>query len=222
MKFTLTYDGELPSGGNRNHRVREKWDIRKSLHPQLLELWQTHPVLKKLSETIAPSRGGFLVLDQYIDKLTEAERREQMENDPTAGRWEQVSPLLSVKNLEVMPLVRKSLFLACGLDILFLRKEEPGSLILQGGDIDNRIKTLFDALKMPSNDDFNGSELSNGPLPSPLYCLLESDSLISDFSIKTDRLLTAPNSSPLQVRLVIGVTIKVLKVRTYNIILLSE
>ena len=73
MKFTLTYDGELPSAGNRNHRVREKWDIRKYLHPQILELWQTHPVLKKLSETIAPNRGGFLELDKYIDRLTEAE-----------------------------------------------------------------------------------------------------------------------------------------------------
>jgi hypothetical protein len=82
--------------------------------------------------------------------------------------------------------------------------------------------TFFDALKMPSIDDFNGSETGGDPLPSPLYCSLESDSLISDFSIKTDRLLTAPNTSALQVRLVIGVTIKVLRVKTYNIGLLSD
>ena len=30
----------------------------------------------------------------------------------------------------------------CGLNILFLRKEEPGSLILQGGDIDNRMNRV--------------------------------------------------------------------------------
>ena len=41
--------------------------------------------------------------------------------------------------------------LTCGLKILFLRKEGPGKLILQGGDIDNRLKTLLDALKMPSD-----------------------------------------------------------------------
>ena len=47
------------------------------------------------------------------------------------------------------PLVRRSLSLACALDILFLRHEERYNLMRQGGDLDGRIKTLFDALKMP-------------------------------------------------------------------------
>lgn len=47
MEFRLTYDGCLPSAGN-NTRKKEKQDIRMSLHPQLCELWCTHPGLKDL------------------------------------------------------------------------------------------------------------------------------------------------------------------------------
>ena len=118
-----------------------------------------------------------------------------------------------------MPLVRESLALACALDILFLRKEEPGKLILQGGDIDNRIKTLFDALRMPSTDDFNGTQ---GELVNPFYCLLENDSLINDCAIRTGRLLTRPNADVSEVRLVIDVTVKVMLVRSYNMSLLGD
>jgi hypothetical protein len=41
MEFRLTYDGLLPSAGNKNNRKQEKHDIRMGLHPQLLELWFT-------------------------------------------------------------------------------------------------------------------------------------------------------------------------------------
>jgi hypothetical protein len=36
------------------------------------------------------------------------------------------------------------------LKITLLRPEEPGAIILQSGDIDNRLKTLFDALSVPA------------------------------------------------------------------------
>ena len=45
-------------------------------------------------------------------------------------------------------------FLVASLDIMFLRPEEPGLLVTQGGDIDNRMKTLLDALAI---GDGNGS-----------------------------------------------------------------
>jgi hypothetical protein len=40
----------------------------------------------------------------------------------------------------------------CALDILFLRRESPRSVV-SGGDIDNRLKVLLDALRMPKNCD---------------------------------------------------------------------
>ena len=59
-----------------------------------------------------------------------------------------------------------------------------------GGDIDNRIKTLIDALRIPS-----GGEIPDEWVPdegdTPLFCLLEDDKLVSAFSVTTDRLLEA-------------------------------
>jgi hypothetical protein len=37
------------------------------------------------------------------------------------------------------------------LDVLLLAANLPGALIRRGGDIDNRLKTLFDALSVPAN-----------------------------------------------------------------------
>jgi len=54
---------------------------------------------------------------------------------------------LEVSGKKFLPLVRQSLSLVCKLDILFLRKEEPGGIITQSGDIDNRLKTLFDGIE---------------------------------------------------------------------------
>jgi hypothetical protein len=228
MKFTLTYDGELPSAGNRNSRVREKWEIRKALHPQLKELWETSSVLLRLKNNATPGYadetkpGSDFVLagTERSDFLSPTEKASIPQG--ASLKWRQLYPPIPVNGIEFMPLVRESLSLICGLDILFLRKEEPGKLILQGGDIDNRLKTLFDALKMPSMDDFNGSENNGEPSPNPFYCLLQSDALISDCAIKTDRLLTRPGSSNLEVRLVIAVTVRVLKVRSFNLPLLGD
>jgi len=88
-----------------------------------------------------------------------------------------------------LPLVREDWGIACSLDILFLRRDGPGSLIKSGGDIDNRIKVLFDALRIPRET----QEIPSGDKPTddedPFYCLLEDDTLVNQVSITTDRLL---------------------------------
>jgi len=73
------------------------------------------------------------------------------------------------------------------VDILFLRRDNPGGLIKTGGDIDNRIKVLFDGLRMPDNH--NQVPEPPGPGENPFHCLLENDSLITDVCITTDQLL---------------------------------
>ena len=74
------------------------------------------------------------------------------------------------------------------LNILFLRPEPVGGLVTPGGDIDNRMKTLLDALSIPhpgqlsdkhSHDQFGGIS----------HCLLEDDNLICGLNISVDRLL---------------------------------
>ena len=83
---------------------------------------------------------------------------------------------------------------------------------MQGGDIDGRIKTLFDALRMPSEEE---EKVGGTPTANPLYCLLESDSLISDLSVRTARLLGDRTKKPHAVRLT-DITIKVLCVMDQN------
>ena len=98
----------------------------------------------------------------------------------------------------------------CKLDILFLRRDAPGNLIKSGGDIDNRIKVLFDGLRIVDSV----SELPGGVAPSadenPFFCLLEDDSLITEVNITTDRLFTPLSGHLHDVMLII-------RVRTPNI-----
>ena len=70
------------------------------------------------------------------------------------------------------PLVTSETNVVAELSITLLRPESPGHLITQGGDIDNRLKTLFDALTMPRHE----NALPKGVIPSsdetPFFCLL--------------------------------------------------
>ena len=65
--------------------------------------------------------------------------------------------------------------LLCSLNILFLRRDIPGSA-LSAGDIDNRIKTVIDALRRPRH----ANELAYHATPAadedPFFRLLEDDS----------------------------------------------
>jgi hypothetical protein len=64
----------------------------------------------------------------------------------------------------------------------------PGGIIRHGGDIDNRIKVLFDSLRIPRNS----SELPSGPPAQdedPFFCLMEDDKYVTELNVATDRLL---------------------------------
>jgi hypothetical protein len=98
-----------------------------------------------------------------------------------------VLPLLSLASFNFVPLVTQELDLICGLDILFLRPDRPGDLFW-AGDIDNRIKTLLDAMRIPEADE-NYSARTPLPDEKPFFCLLEEDKLITKLSVDTDRLL---------------------------------
>jgi hypothetical protein len=93
-------------------------------------------------------------------------------------------------NFRFVPLVAKCFATACCLDILLLRPEGSDPLVSQAGDIDNRIKTLFDALRIPKPDETEGLTPAEGE--NPFFCLLEDDALILEFHISTDRLLVPP------------------------------
>jgi len=214
MKFTLTHDGQLPSTGNGSRKVQKKWDVKKHFDPQLRELWDTHPALREMRfRPYWPKSGGMFI---------EGHHSTTSDNREVPKKSDEDIDLLEINECggrKFFPLVRSSLLLTCGLKILFLRKETPGK-VYQGGDIDNRIKTLLDALCAPR--DPGNVVRSDDTISDPIYCLLEDDSLISSLSIDTQTLLTGQNSDVSEVRLVIEVDIRATQSRVYNSLFLGD
>lgn len=167
MEFRLIYQGHLPAQAQSRTRPAEKHAIRKVFHPQLAQQWHAHPGLR----VFADSPG--------------------VANDPRnpsmlhvmANRYDRCG-------FRFLPLIDPHFgSVACALDILFLRRDQPGDLIKHGGDIDNRIKVLFDALKMPTEcNELAGAQPA--PDEDPFFCLLADDKLITEVKVTTDRLLT--------------------------------
>lgn len=143
-----------------NGGPKAKQIIRRQLHPQLKHLFTVPP------------------LDKHINTLLSEEQT--------------LRPCIinRLGTFRFAPLVNTKLQIIAKLQILFLRPEAPGNLVTQGGDIDNRLKTLFDALRMPRVV----AELPLNDSPKegedPFFCLLEDDALITEIDVKTDMLLT--------------------------------
>lgn len=114
-----------------------------------------------------------------------------------------------IKGFTFVPLICKSLSIVARMHITILRPESPGSIIVQGGDIDNRLKTLLDSLKIPSEP----NDLPPNVLPEPsepfFFCLLDDDNLITDLSVSTKRLFIPS--------LKIGEVITILDIETVKI-----
>jgi hypothetical protein len=114
---------------------------------------------------------------------------------------------LSIKRgaFRFVPLVSTRLHAIADLEVLLLRPGPPGHLLQGGGDIDNRLKTLLDSLKVPEENALPKG-IVPGPSESPYYCLLEDDKLVTGIRVETDRLLDPQNER--EVLLVIRVTTK--------------
>ncbi len=175
VEFRLIYQGPLPAESKGDSRKAEKIAIRRALHFQLAELWK-----QEMKRIMAFSSHPEL---------------------PKAGRNpEEIAERYKVVNdhdaiYRFVPLIGERYGAACSLDILFMRRDSPGGVVRHGGDIDNRIKVLFDALRMPQNQ----RELPDTPQATdenPLYCLLEDDKYITAVTVTTDRLLVPPGAHP--------------------------
>lgn len=151
-----------------------------------------HPQLRDLWNTYPPLTGRYL--------------------DPTPPQGD-VSVLRPVSNFTFAPLVCDKLKLLASLDILLLRPGTPGALVRYGGDIDNRLKTLFDALRAPQTPKEIPPNDSPGPDEDPLICLLDDDRRIAAVNVAAEQLLAPPN--PDHVRLTIRVDVRA-EYRTYG------
>ena len=195
MEFRLTYEGPLLGASKTDTRATHKHAIRCHFHPQLRRLWETSKPLRDM-RAIDPERGHVLV--------------------PPMTRIAWLRDQYRRADYDFVPLVTEDLLLHCGISILFLRPDPPGSLI-QSGDLDNRLKTLFDAFRLPKDKAEFGQYRAPDADEQPFFCLLEDDRLITRVAVETDVLL-APVSAPPDrndARLVITVNLRLVS-RTWQ------
>lgn len=142
-----------------NRGAADKHALRRHFHSQLAILWEQEP-LKHMGDLLGQGKAV-----------------------------EGSSIIRNINGFDFAPLVNEKLHLIAELSITMLRPEPPGSIITQAGDIDNRLKTLFDALKMPKEPTALPRDAVPGEGETPFFCLLEDDNLITRVSVSTDRLL---------------------------------
>jgi hypothetical protein len=179
MEFTLFYKGPLKSNGGPRH----KHEIRQALHPQLEELWRQEPLRNQRS----------LLWEKFEEWPDEDQVFAGFGQARHQGIWHKASVLESRGSALFAPLVSRKIHLICSLKILLLRPGEPGQ-VYHAGDLDNRMKTLLDALTVPDANQVAAARISGGD-EQPCYCLLEDDSLITRLTVEGDRLL-APDGDP--------------------------
>lgn len=160
-----------------NGSPKDKHCIRQRLHPQLKELWKQPPLM-------------------YFEELLV----------PQSNR-NRFGIIRQLGAFEFAPLVASNLNFLAELEIVLLRPGTPGNVLQTGGDIDNRLKTLLDALAVPPHP--NGLPKGINPVDgeTPFFCLLEDDGLITKLSVHTERLLE-PTRSPSEVELTVLVRTK--------------
>jgi hypothetical protein len=193
MEFRLVYIGRVLSASRNNTRADLKHQMRREFHPQLRRLWQVNESLRRITKLTGvyhydAHNPRDLTLENIgqppdVEKADEFYR--DLGEDVITKQWERCG-------YRFWPLVTQEYCINCSLDILFLRPEEPGRLV-QSGDIDGRVKTIFDALRIPDNYAEAGSM---GPQEdeTPFFCLLQDDKLISEIKVTTDQLLLLPHA----------------------------
>jgi len=200
MEFRLTYEGILLGASrNNNTRAKHKHEIRKKFHPQLKILYDIHPAFEY-----------YRVPREEKDERIIGEIKKRFDN--MINEFERYGYYF-------FPIATRRLSLLCSVSILFLRPDVPGGVI-QSGDIDNRMKTIFDALKVPKTKEELGGYDTPGEDEKPFFCLLEDDSLISHAAVQTDTLLqpTGVSDARNDARLVLTVRLSPYRVSFQNLV----
>jgi hypothetical protein len=205
MEFRLTYNGPLystqgdPPQHQQDKRAGHKHILRRAFHKQLKRLWEITPYLRN-EEGIAHLRtihqiGGAGGEPHTIERL---------------------SAKHALFGFNFVPLVTYDMDLLCGLEILFLRPDKPGH-VMWAGDLDNRIKTLIDALRIPkANERYD--QMVQAADEKPFFCLLEEDELVTKLAVESDQLLQFESPDTMgEVRLVITVRIRAYQMHMGNL-----
>ncbi|MBZ5660537.1 MAG: hypothetical protein LAO08_09030 [Acidobacteriia bacterium] len=191
MEFRLTYQGPLRAANFSEPGAKHKHEIRRVFHPQLRRLWKNNPNLGRLIEDDFPRR-----FDRSESEMG------------ASSRTAYLGSKYAYHGYNFVPLVTSDDHVWCGLEVLLLTPG--GGYVLGGGDLDNRIKTLFDALRIPiEKQELGGCDISEED-EGPFFCLLQDDKLVSKVTVETDMLLEPISNPPASsdARLIIKVTLK--------------
>lgn len=198
MEFTLHYRGTLKANGGTRH----KHDLRQHFHKQLAALWKQRPLVNFRPRLLSR------VPDIGADRPASAAGTLPIAPDPSKST---LCILKQVGGFEFAPLVSTAVHLVVELDIVMMWPHKRGHIVTSGGDLDNRVKTLLDALRAPTSV----AEIPKGAEPpdgdEAFFCLLEDDSLITRLNVSSRRLLE-PNVPPAEVDLYVSVLTKQVEV----------
>ena len=202
MEFRLTFQGELFADSKRDanrrlSRATHKHKIRKKLHPQLRKLWENR------SQYQPP---GHFMISQTPPGLEHTS--------------EALSKRFSIGNFKFVPLVTRDLDVYCSVEILLLRPDPQLTIVnRESGDVDNRLKTLFDAFSTPRETAQFGGFSTPDANEIPFFTLLEDDSLITKASVETDTLLEPVSDPPSvsDVRAIITVRVWPIRLSVLNL-----
>jgi hypothetical protein len=226
MRFRLTYEGSLKSSqppydkeGNltKDKHWMHKHSIRKKLQPQLKRIWQTNQFLRFTK--LSPGGGDTSVLPETSLAVQWGDANRRWPLDDALSECYVHHQEYGYK---YVPLIWKDADLSCSLRILCLRLDHDNA-VLPGRDIDNRIKTLIDALTMPLA--IHGPPLEDKkPLlatddEKPFYVLMDDDRRVSHLEVETDHLLAdmPPSVDGSYVRLIITVETRSINTTMFNI-----
>ena len=233
MRFRLTYEGPLLSSNplpaedianpqyrakrqaQQLRRLAHKHRLRQCFHKQLKEFWETNRFLTAWKISPDPNADFLPPAPGWVwgpDK----------EPQPAA---KVLAARFGHDEFGYVPLVRKDIFLACSLRVLCLRRDHIEA-VGSARDLDNRIKTLIDALTwVPHKDggpiDDEGNPVKPGPGEDPFfYVLLDDDRQVTHLEVETDTALSPSPEKPEDesfVRLVITVEIRPYSITMSNL-----
>jgi hypothetical protein len=187
MEFKLRYNGDmLRPQQARDARRSEKHALRLHFHEQLREIWRNDARYSQIN----PLEVGEAV---YAGNIWDVQRNAENKIPYFAG-----TPLRGflyqrrLAGYRFVPMVTRVMEADCHLRIALRRPIKPGTIIYSGGDLDGRLKTLFDAFAMPPQQQDLPEGITGND--APCLCLLESDELITGLSIESEEWRAAPSS----------------------------
>lgn len=180
VEFRLLFDGAIGS----DSRAPIKQDIRRAFHPQLRRLWWINRNLRALAE----HKGKM-----FYHSIPRVGQPNPTQDEAIQYAFEGWGNNWNYAPFRFVPLVTKEFGLVCSLDILLLRPEDD-THVMEHGDVDGHVKTLFDGLRMPTNQS-ETAHTSPTADENPFFCLLEDDRLVTELRVKTDKLLLPPHKA---------------------------